>query len=219
MRKLASILTFVLLFQISKGQDTIKRFEFGSTLVTTNLFSNDPFVPESPSFQFINGLFFRYSKNRLAFRVHTSYSDNSSSDSYQSIDWPATQSHYRNNKDFRIGVGSQFSILKNKDWLYSFLDFSYRNIYSSGHNDGSIPTKYWATVNGVDCFLGFGLKIKTLKNVYISPEMGYYSSSQFVNKTTTFTYDYYFGEPTKYNFSYSETHFNPALKIHLTVKF
>lgn len=217
MRKLTTILTLILGFQISKGQDTIRRFEFGSTLMTINSFNTDyHFAPDRPSFEFINGLFFRYTKKRLGLRLHASYTDNSTS--YSSpAGWADGSSGDITNKDIRIGIGGQYSLLKRKEWLYTFLDLSYRNVFSTGHYYGGIwgaNESFSRTSNGFDSFLGLGFKIKTMKHVYLSPEIGYFCSTKFVNQTTTSLYS---GQSTKFN--YSEIDLTPVMKLHLTVKF
>jgi hypothetical protein len=216
MRKLIPILTFILAFQISKGQDTLRRFEFGSTLMTINSFNtNYNFAPDRPSFEFINGVFFRYTKKRLGLRLHASYTDNSTSYATPP-EWSDGSAGDINNKDFRIGVGGQYSILKRKEWLYTFLDLSYRNVFSTGHYYGGLGganERFSRTGNGFDSFLGLGFKIKTIKHVYLSPEFGYFCSTKFVNQTTT----NYWGQTSKFN--YSEIDLRPVIKLHLTVKF
>lgn len=205
------------LLQISKGQDTLRRFEFGSTLVTVNSFNtNYYFAPDRPAVEFINGLFFRYTKKRLGLRLHASYTDNSTSFAAP-IGWADGYSGDITSKDLKIGVGGQFSILKGKEWFYTFIDLSYRNVFSDGHYSGGITgasDKFSRTSNGFDCFLGLGFKIKTIKNVCLSPEFGYYSSTKFVDQTTAPLYG---GKSSKFN--YTEINFNPAIKLHLTVKF
>ena len=216
MKKLITILTFILTFQISKGQDTIRRFEFGSTLITINSFNtNYYYAPDRPSFEFINGLFFRYTKKRLGLRFHTSYTDNSTSYATP-VGSSDSSSGDINNKDFRIGVGGQFSLLKRKEWFYTFLDLSYRNVFSTGHYYGGIGganENFSKTANGFDCFLGLGFKIKTIKYVYLSPELGYLISNKFVNQTT----NNYLGQTSKSN--NIDVNLNPIIKLHLTVKF
>jgi hypothetical protein len=217
MKKLTTIFALMFFFQISKGQDTIRRFEFGSTLVTVNSFNTNYNVSaDRSSVEFINGLFFRYTKKRLGLRIHASYTENSNTFA-SPIGVVDGASGDNNNKDIRIGIGGQFSIIKHKEWFYTFLDLSYRNVFSTGHYYGGIGganDRYSCTANGLDCFLGLGFKIKTIKNVYLSPEVGYFISNKFVNKTTT---DMSWGQSTKYN--YNETDIHPALKLHLTVKF
>lgn len=125
MKKTVSILAFIILFKISYGQDTIRRFEFGSTIFTMNSFniasqsksiSYSHFgTGERPLFELINGLFFRFTKNRLALRVHASYSDFSSASTFTTDAWPyGPIGGNINNKDFRIGAGCQFSILEQR---------------------------------------------------------------------------------------------------------
>lgn len=216
MKKLITILAFILTFHISKGQDTIRRFEFGSTFITINSFNTKYYsAPDRPSFEFINGLFFRYTKKRLGLRLHTSYTDNSTSYATPS-GVPDSSSGDINNKDFRIGVGGQFSLLKRKEWFYTFLDLSYRNVFSTGHyygGSGGANESFSKTANGFDCFLGLGFKIKTIKYVYLSPELGYLISNKFVNQTT----NNYLGQTSKSN--NIDLNLNPILKLHLTVKF
>ena len=210
MKNVITILTFILIFHISKGQDTIKHFEFGSTFITVNSFNtNYHSAPDRPSIEFINGLFFRYTKKRLGLRLHASYTDNSTSYATD------TSSGDINNKDFRIGVGGQFSLLKRKEWLYTFLDLSYRNVFSTGHyvGIGGANESFSKTANGFDGFLGLGFKIKTIRYVYLSPELGCLISGKFVNQTTTD----YLEQTSKSN--NIDVNLSPILKLHLTVKF
>ena len=217
MKKLTTIFAFMFLFQISNGQDTIRRFEFGSTLVTVNSFNtNYQVAPDRPSVEFINGLFFRYTKKRLGLRIHASYTENSNTFA-SPVGVADGASGDNNNKDIRIGIGGQFSIIKRKEWFYTFLDLSYRNVFSTGHyygGFGGANDRFSSSANGLDCFLGLGFKIKTIKNVYLSPEMGYYISNKFVSKTTT---DMSWGQTSKSNSI--DVHVNPILKVNLTVKF
>jgi len=211
------ILFLMFLFKISNGQDTIRHYEFGSTLVTFNpIISPDYFAPDRPDIELINGLFFRYSKKRLGLRALLSYSENYKS--YNSPSgWSDGFSGDLNNKDFRIGLGGQFSIPKHKDWLYTFIDLSYRNLFSTGHRYGGISgsnDKFTKTANGLDSFFGLGFKIKTFRNIYLSPESGYNICYKLVtSKSTSMT----FGQTQKSN--YTETIGNPYLKLHLSAKF
>ena len=107
--------------------------------------------------------------------------------------------------------------MKRKEWFYTFLDLSYRNVFSDGHQYGGYVganNKFSRTSNGFDSFLGLGFKIKTIKHVYLSPEIGYFCSTKFVNQTTTSLNS---GQSTKFN--YSEIDLTPLMKLHLTVKF
>jgi hypothetical protein len=216
MRKII-VLTFMFLFNISKGQDTIRRFEFGSTLATVNSFNtNYYFAPDRPSIEYLNGLFFRYTRNGFGLRLHASYTNNSISYAAP-IGWSDNSSGDIKNKDIRIGFGGQISLLKHKEWFYTFLDLSYRNVFSTGHNYGGITVsndEFSRRSNGFDTFFGLGFKIKTVRHVYLSPELGYYCSTKFVNQTTT---PIYLGQSSKSN--YTEVNLNPVIKLHLTLKF
>jgi hypothetical protein len=217
MRIKITLITTLFLFQISNGQDTLRRFEFGSTLVTINSFTSDYyFAPDRPSLEFINGLFFRYSKKRHSLRIHASYSDNTNTYATPP-NWTDGSSGDINNKDIRVGVGGQFSILKRKEWFYTFIDLTYRNVFSTGHYSGGLSGssyKFTRTSNGFDSFFGLGFKIKTMKYFYLSPELGLNSSTKFVTQTTT---PIRWGQSSKG--TYTDIYVNPVIKLHLTVNF
>ena len=218
MRKLI-YLTLIFLVHISKGQESAGSYELGSSLMTASFLDYEHSVSGSPTFEFVNGLFFRYTKGKLGFRAHVNYSEPSSKVTYPAAYRPVPFNQYINSKDFRIGAGTQYSILKNKEWLYSYLDVSYRNIYKSGHSDGEMALRYYSTSNGFDCSLGLGFKIKLFKSVYLSPEVGCYSSTRFVKETTFFVYEYYVAPPFPYVSTYAQTFVKPVIKLPLTVKF
>ncbi len=217
MKTLIILSAFLLLFKISNAQEPVRRFEFGSTLLTVNSFNtNYYFPPERPSVEYINGLFFRYTKNRFSLRAHMSYSDNSTAFATPA-NWTDGSSGDIRTKDLRIGIGGQISILKEKEWFYTFLDLSYRNAFSTGHKYGGIRganDQFSRTANGFDSFLGLGFKIKTLKNIFLSPELGFLTSGTIANETSTSLNS---GNKVKYN--YADVNINPTLKLHLTVKF
>lgn len=150
-----------------------------------------------------------------------SYADYTNSTTYNIIPDPTRHAgSYVNNRDIRVGLGVHYSLLKHRNWLYSMFDVYYRNVYSSGVNFGVFPKEFTSVSNGFDCFLGIGLKLKTWKNIYVSPELGYYSSSEFVNRHTTLKDVFHLnGAPVEYNDSYSVTNINPIFKLHVTAKF
>ncbi len=216
MKKVVTILAFMFLFQISNGQDTIRRFEFGSTLITIKSFYNSNYsAQDRPPIEFINGLFFRYTKKRLGIRAHASYSENFSSYTAHPNCFNC-ESGDINNKDFRIGIGGQFSILKKKEWFYTFIDISYRNVFSTG-SYSSVSTNannlFSSTANGIDSFFGLGFKAKLLKSIYVSPELCYNIFYGIINSSTTSLTS---GQTTKSNSL--NGHLNPVAKLHLTIK-
>lgn len=218
MRKIFFLLAFVSLLKTSSGQESCKRWEFGSTLVTVGMYYSGYFPP---GYDLMNGLFFRYTKTRLALRLHMSHSDKTNSYTFTSADAPYFWGRNIHSKDLKIGVGGQLSILKQKEWLYAFMDLSYRNVYTTGYEFGFWNEFYTITANGVDGFAGIGLKLKAAKYFYLSPELGFYSTTQFGNITTTLadTYNPTTGALVTYKRAYSFTDLSPVLKLHLTVSF
>lgn len=216
MKKLVIISVFIFPFKIAIAQDSLS-CEMGSTLVTLNSFNTRYYyAPDRPAIEFINGLFFRYNKNRLGLRVHASYSESFSiytSNPNQSD----TSSGDINNKDIRLGVGGQFSILKRKDWFYAFVDLSYRNVFSYGHSYGGNSNsndQFTRTANGIDFLFGLGFKMKILRAIYLSPELGYNVSNKIVASSST---PMITGQTIESN--YTETNINYLMKLQLTAKF
>ncbi|MBA3679712.1 MAG: hypothetical protein H0W73_00765 [Bacteroidetes bacterium] len=199
----------------SFGQDSTKCFEFGSSLLTVNSFTqNTYFAQDRSQFEFLNGIFFRYTKKRFAFRASTSYSDNYS-EFKPPITWIDAGSGSIHNKDFRIGIGGQFSFIK-KGWFYLFNDLSYRYLFSTGEYSGGITgdhNTFKRRSNGFESLTGFGFKIHVFKKIYISPEFGYNISVKFVTARTISPFE---GKQTKY--SYFDLLANSILKLHLTFK-
>ena len=113
-------------------------------------------------------------------------------------------------------MGGQYALLKHKNWFYTFVDVAYRNVFSTGHFYGGIAgasDQFSRTSNGLDSFVGLGLKLKVLKHVYLSPEVGHYLSYKLSDETSTSMRT---GQVLKYN--YSESNLNIAMKLHLTVQ-
>ncbi len=201
MKKFTIILATLLFLQMAKAQDSLKHYEFGSTLFTLNSSSsNGNFGANKATTEFINGLFFRYSYKRFGFRSQVSYSENSI--------------FYLSNKDFRIGVGVQYNLLKKKDWLYTYADILYRNVQTKGDYTDFNVSSYKRSSNGLDGFLGLGFKLKVAKNFYLSPELGYNVSYDRINITSSSV------SPSNiYKASVNNLSFNPVLKLQLTLKF
>ena len=214
-------MAFAVLFKISNGQDTLRRYEFGSSILTVNSFNkNKYFASDRPNFEIANGLFFRYTKRRFGLRAQVSYSDYSSSEVFNYTFFLGPAGRDIHSKAVRFGIGAQFSILKHKDWFYTCFDISYRYLHSTGHTYGPWPNEFSTKSNGTDGFLGLGCKIKLIKNFILSPEVGVNSSFQSVNKVTTSTDVYLIGggHPS-YKSSYLDLNLIPVLQIHLTAKF
>ena len=212
-----NILLFLFLFKLATGQEKEKRFELGPTLITVNSLSSTYYsIVSRPSIEYSNGLFFKYNKNRFAFRSTISYNE-----SYFKYYAPPgcfdCTSGESINKDFRICMGVQYNLLKNKDVFYTFTDLSYRNVYSSGFVYGGLAglnNSFCSSTNGADGLIGFGIKLKLFDDIFILPELGYNIFYGSVNYSTSHLL---YGDPRKYN--YSELNANPVAKLHLTVRF
>lgn len=211
---LATALSFS--FVLSKAQDSLKHFEFGATLFTVNSLNKQFFFPtDRAPVDLMSGLFFRYTKNRFGFRSQVYYSKNYFT-GYRQITSADVITAGNTNKNFEIGIGGQYSLLKKKDWLYTFVDLSYRNQFSSGYRyaSGSGVNASTNSTNGLNTAIGFGAKIKMCNNLYLSPELGY--SVFYGNRKHSMT-NMSTGDTYKYNGNY----FNPGgfLKLHFTYKF
>lgn len=200
------------IFQI-KAQDSLRRSELGSTILTVNSFNtNYTYAQNRPSFEILNGLFYRYNKNRNSYRALISYGENKI-DFKSPPEFTEGKSGNVSNKNFMLGAGIQHNLKKNKDWLYGFIDLCYRNTFSTGTDiGGGYSYAYSSSANGLDAYLGLGFKFKIAKQLCLSPEL---------------TYNIYFGRTdTKFNFGNARStsvtydlNIKSILKIHFTAKF
>ncbi len=219
MKKFTFILASLFLSQIVSAQDSLKHYEFGATIATVNSFNKgtDYYGTNKPNYELMNGLFFRYTYKRFGFRSEISFSENS-----KFYNFPIYQSNrvgsYANNKDFRIGIGGQYTLLKKKDWLYTYGDIFYRDVRTKGNifynSLGSDDIKYSGSTKGIEGCMGLGLKLKISKNFYLSPEAGYISGYNFAKSSYT---PISTGETTNSKANFFNV--NPVLKLRLTVKF
>jgi hypothetical protein len=211
------IVLFSLITISLQAQEEKRRFELGSTLLTVNsLNTSYYFAPDRPSFEFVNGLLFRYNRGGMAYRAHLSYSDHAT-DYAMPTHIPDASGGHVSNKDFRLGGGLQHDLLKSRDWLYALADLSYRNIYSSGTYYGGITgadDRFWRRGNGIDALAGLGFRIKPFANVCISPELGYFVSATINTKEVTSN-----STGSRYADSYRETNLHPQFRLQLTARF
>jgi hypothetical protein len=215
MKKAIMFIAAFLCFNI-KAQDTIRRFELGSTLITVNSINYIGSQYAKPSLQFMNGLFFRYNFKRISLRATASYSeyDYIHEDPPYYADGGGIKSH---NKDFHVGAGVQLSLLRKKDILYAFSDIVYRNLFSTGDIYGGIGGSYYnfaQTSNGFGGNLGLGCKIAFCKSIALSPEVCYSILTDYIEGSLS---SYPYSQADKYKF------FSPQnmvmARLHLTVKF
>ncbi len=108
-------------------------------------------------------------------RLLVGYSDNTTSYSPSKSGYYSKVGYVNNEKDWRMGIGGQYSIFKRQEWLYGFLDIAYRNVRAARKYYGETWTNIHTAserANGMDYFLGLGLKIRTFRNVFLSQEIG-----------------------------------------------
>lgn len=217
MKVFFKLVLFMVFFQTLKAQDKPKRFEFGPTLLTINSFNKNYYSgADRQAIEISNGLFFKYFKNRYALRAILSYNE-CHLKYYAPIGCIDCTSGETNNKDLRIGIGFQYNITKKKEWLYTFADVSYRNVFSSGFVYGGFAgynNSFASSTDGVDGVFGLGLKLKLFEDIFILPEFGYNTFLGNVHYNTTHLI---LGETKKY--TYSQINANPIAKLHLTVRF
>jgi hypothetical protein len=209
------LLFFISLNCILLAQDSMPNFELGPTLLTANSFNTQySYAQTRPSIEVLNGLFFRYNKNRLSYRGLLSYVENR-------IEFkpPAGTadgiSGSVSNKNLMLGAGVQHNLKKTKDWLYVFADVCYRNTFSTGINSGGIAGityKYSNNSNALDSYFGLGFKIKIIKQLFISPELTY--NLCFGKTITKNSYPLNTHKNVTYDFN-----LNSLIKVHLSVKF
>lgn len=212
-KKISFLLWLCFSAWLMAAQDSLRRSELGSTILTVNSFNtNYTYAQNRPSFEILNGLFYRFNKNRNSYRALISYSENKI-DFKSPPEFTEGKSGNVSNKNFMLGAGMQRNLKKNKEWLYAFVDLCYRNTFSTGTNiGGGYRDTYSSSANGLDAYLGLGFKFKIAKQLCLSPEL---------------TYNIYFGRSeAKFNFgsvvsnsvSY-DLNIKSILKIHFTAKF
>ena len=209
------ILTLIILSSHVQGQDPGKNFELGLTAVTVNSsigrhFFSINYEPYEPRVTFINGIFLRYSHKKIGFRALCSYAK------YEEVLFGYSSGILRY-KNFKIGVGGQYYILKKTDWLYTFADAAYNNVYWSGSVFGDTPNDkyaYTSSINGFDFYLGFGLKLKAFKVINVSPELSFdfFRGQENNNRTSLIT-----GRPVNSMNNLAGSH--PVFKLHLNYIF
>ncbi len=146
---------------------------FGMNLKNELMFSNS----NEPTFEFLNGILVRYKFNRFSLRLNASLSKIHNVKEYPSN---CIDCSYGNaeSKNYKIGIGGQFTPLKKKELIYSYFDLSYKSRKENGVivdvKDTSFTfNNYHTKTNGLDFILGIGTKVKIYKNFYFTGEIGY----------------------------------------------
>jgi hypothetical protein len=213
MRLYVTALVIFIIPRITEAQDSLKRFQFGPTLITMNVMRSYGFPLERPFSEYMSGLFFRYTQNRIGFRAHANYSEYFYA--YDSSALPHGWYESTENKEVKLGIGVQYSLLKKGQILYSFFDLIYRNRFTKGYVRGGYgPYNYTSSTNGMDSYIGIGSGIKISKNVMVSPELSYTLLYYHVNRTTQSSA---FVKPSSY--IYINLRSFPGMRIHMTINF
>jgi hypothetical protein len=130
-------------------------------------------VPEYSTCEFLDGILARYKFNRFSLRLNASFSMNNTNSAY-------VYNYYGNvrSKNYRIGVGGQFTPFTKKEWVYGYLDLNCRRKRESGliideNSNYTAFNHYDSKITGLDMILGVGTKLKIYRNFYFSGELGY----------------------------------------------
>ena len=140
-------------------------------------------MPGLSPVNFFDGIFLRYTKNRLWIRFNANYKNVREDNLLDEI------SSFFNNVseiNYQIGLGGQYNIFKSKNWIYTFTDISYWFSKSKSEIYGNIiyiNDLNTFTTNGVNTFFELGFRIKPIKHIIISPNIGYNA----FNKRNKFT--------------------------------
>ena len=134
-----------------------------------------------PMYEFLNGILCRYKFNKSSLRLNASFS--SQQNKKDSPIYPKTLANNESYgeasaKNYKIGLGMQWTPFKEKELIYSYIDIGYKNrqeVKTVTTLDNQVYTvkNYHTKINGVDCIVGLGTKIKVYKNFYFSGEFGY----------------------------------------------
>ena len=215
MRYYLTSLICVFLFQFYQGQDTLRKYEFGTTVMTLNLYNqNFRLFEDRPRQEILNGIFFRYSRNRAGIRATLSYVTNFSSFGQSGQPYSSGAGTLMT-KDFRAGCGGQFTFLKKVFNLYVLSDFAYRLVISEGNISGGVSginDNYTATTHGVDTHFGLGFRIKLFRIIYISPEFSYnVAYGRVIRRSESVT------SKNVYKSSYTDGNANPVIRLHFSI--
>jgi hypothetical protein len=135
-----------------------------------------------PSFQFIDGLFYRISKKHMALRLALDLPWNQRNSLYESTIFTTSRPYILKSRDINIAIGGQYDLLKEKKWLYVFTEVYYRNINTSGELvdnhleqivNPSLNNKFSVSNKRIGLNSGIGFKMKVLDHLFISPELFY----------------------------------------------
>jgi hypothetical protein len=230
MKRLCFILiTFFVIFDcsgqkaISNEEDSIvsnqntKQYEVGYSFLTINsvnyiLFSSPNELPT----EFLNGVIFRYKKNRYSLRLNASFflKDTRKEYSPQCVDCIYGDAQ---TKDYKIGAGFQYSLYKTKDIIYPYMDLNYKQRSETGVIARGLTgelSHFKNYMNGFNMVTGIGTKCKLYNKLYFSTEIGY---NLYLAKRNSETVNILTNETSHSSSNYSMNNF--LMKIYLSLVF
>ncbi|MES2762898.1 MAG: hypothetical protein V4677_11855 [Bacteroidota bacterium] len=180
-------LIFLLAFTLSlKAQDSLsvsedydlplsnpRPYEVGYLFLGLNSYQPRLFSPPGVSyFEFLNGILAKYKYKKLSLRFHASYLYKKTTLQFA---LPSTRDFGNATvKDYKIGTGLQYSLVKKYDYIYTFADLSYRKRAVTANIVTSLyQTNIVSKLNGMNMVVGIGSKLKLYKNLYLTLETGY----------------------------------------------
>src|SRR5690349_2184948 len=127
---------FILVFSTTNAISQDSRLtteEIGIKIVSGRILTH-PYdrIVNNPSLQFLDGIFYRVSKNRLAIRLALDLTWDERVSLRESVIFMGRTPRFSRSKDIKISLGGQYNLLNEKKWIYVFTELYYRNIYSSG---------------------------------------------------------------------------------------
>lgn len=150
--------------------------EFGPALITINRANTSQF-DQSKAFspEIFDGIMFRYNRQRIGIRVLVSYIEKSIHN-FLPENGLAGGETFSFSRNIILGGGFQYSWFKKRDLLYSPVDVCYRYTFINGSSEKSVGSRtehFFAQGNGIDAFAGLGIKVRIVKQLEISSELGY----------------------------------------------
>ena len=165
-----------------------KPYELAYTFFGVNA-KNELIFSNAPTFEFLNGILVRYKFDRFSLRLNASLSKIRNVKEYSLNYSDGSYGNYQS-RNYKIGVGGQFTPFKTKELIYSYFDLSYKRRRENGtvvveeKDTANTFNGYQAKTNGLDFIFGIGTKIKIYRNFYFTGEVGYnyyYAKSDIQN--------------------------------------
>lgn len=168
--------------------------------------------------EILNGVLFRHKINKFSVRGYASFAKQRYDKEYPLNATEATYG-WSEATDYRIGSGLQFNPIKEKEFIYTYLDMGYKRRAVNGlivnwKDTAGTFTNYHSKFNGIDFNLGVGTKIKLFRNIYFFTELGYYS---FISQSKTEYIDFYTKNETNAKSPYNFQTY--TLKFYLSLAF